>query len=294
MDLFLNNLIRFFPLKGDHQMTYFSTRDLSQRLERTEACYNADFVSSRLKMFPDSGVEWIEVKGAYAMFDGVESPLTQTFGLGLFEALTSVEIAAIEAFYHRHGAPIFHEVSPLADPSHMSLLHRHGYHPIEQTTIMYLPLSKENMMHVSSQKGITSRILSEGEEDTWARLSAEGWGAEMAGLPGLMEFMYQFSRIAVRSTGAWPFIAEFNGTPISTGMLYIKDDTALLAGDSTILDGRNKGAQNALFDARLRCAVSKGCTMAMVVTSPGSQSQRNAEKNGFRIAYTRTKWGKNA
>jgi hypothetical protein len=28
----------------------------------------------------------------------------------------------------------------------------------------------------------------------------------------------------------------------------------------------------------------------MMDALPGSQSQRNAEKNNFRIAYTRTKW----
>ena len=28
----------------------------------------------------------------------------------------------------------------------------------------------------------------------------------------------------------------------------------------------------------------------MIVAQPGSGSQRNAERNGFRIAYTRTKW----
>jgi hypothetical protein len=27
-----------------------------------------------------------------------------------------------------------------------------------------------------------------------------------------------------------------------------------------------------------------------MVTEAGSQSQRNAERKGFRIAYTRTKW----
>lgn len=28
----------------------------------------------------------------------------------------------------------------------------------------------------------------------------------------------------------------------------------------------------------------------MLVAEPGSNSQRNAERNGFRVAYTRTKW----
>ncbi len=28
----------------------------------------------------------------------------------------------------------------------------------------------------------------------------------------------------------------------------------------------------------------------MMVAQPGSGSHRNAERNGFRVAYTRTKW----
>jgi hypothetical protein len=40
----------------------------------------------------------------------------------------------------------------------------------------------------------------------------------------------------------------------------------------------------------MRYAFDHGCDLAMMVTQPGSESQRNAERNGFRIAYTRTKW----
>ncbi|HYO16464.1 MAG TPA: hypothetical protein VE685_24980 [Thermoanaerobaculia bacterium] len=32
------------------------------------------------------------------------------------------------------------------------------------------------------------------------------------------------------------------------------------------------------------------CDLAMMCAHPGSASQRNAERHGFRIAYTRTKW----
>jgi hypothetical protein len=28
----------------------------------------------------------------------------------------------------------------------------------------------------------------------------------------------------------------------------------------------------------------------MIVAEPGSESQRNAERRGFRVAYTRLKW----
>jgi gentisate 1,2-dioxygenase len=76
----------------------FSDKELSQKLERTEARANADFVETRARLDPDHGAEWIEVGGAYAMFDGVESPLTQTFGLGLFEETTEEHLDEIEAF----------------------------------------------------------------------------------------------------------------------------------------------------------------------------------------------------
>ena len=44
--------------------------------------------------------------------------------------------------------------------------------------------------------------------------------------------------------------------------------------------------------ARLEYAVEMGCDLAMIGTEPGSGSQRNAQRQGFRIAYTRIKWGK--
>ena len=54
----------------------YSDRNLAQKLELTEAHSNAAFVEARAKMFPASTAEWTEVAGAYAMFDGTESPLT--------------------------------------------------------------------------------------------------------------------------------------------------------------------------------------------------------------------------
>ena len=63
----------------------FSDRTLSRRLERAEASSNASFVEAHARLRPEAGAEWIEVAGAYAMFDGVHSPCTQTFGLGIFQ-----------------------------------------------------------------------------------------------------------------------------------------------------------------------------------------------------------------
>ena len=37
-------------------------------------------------------------------------------------------------------------------------------------------------------------------------------------------------------------------------------------------------------------AAAHGCDLAMMVAETGSNSQRNAERKGFRVAYTRLKW----
>ena len=266
-------------------MTIFSDKNLSQKLERTEARSNADFVDTRARLSPESGAEWIEAAGAYAMFDGAESPLTQTFGLGLFEEITDTEIDRLEEFFRKHDAPIFHEVSPMADASLIELLNKRGYQPMELTSVMFRPL--ENLPLQPEHSKIATRVIEKDEVDIWARTAANGWSSEM---PGLDDFMFQFCRIGAQCSNSFPYIAELEGKSISTGALLIYEDVALLAGASTIPEGRKQGAQSALLAARLRHAVENGCKIAMLCAAPGSQSQKNAQKNGFQIAYTRTKW----
>ena len=265
----------------------YADKNLAQKLERTEARSNAAFVETRAKMFPASGAQWIEVAGVYAMFDGIESPCTQTFGLGVFDEITNAELEKLEAFFKERNAPIFHEVSPLADASLLPLLNERGYQPIELTSVMFRQLAPEINLDYTLNPKIKTRIIEAGEEKLWAQVSANGWATEME---GLAEFMFQFGQISASCAGGFPYLAELENEPISTGMLFIYEDVAILAGASTILEGRRQGAQLALLDARLRYAAEHGCTIAIMGALPGGQSQRNAEKNGFRIAYTRTKW----
>ncbi len=271
--------------------TIFSDRALSQKLERAEARANADFVKSRARIMPESGAMWIDINGVYAMYDGCESPCTQTFGLGLFDEITGVEIQEIEKFFSDRGAPVFHEVSPMADASIMGLLNARGYKPVELTSVMYRPLEKIEKPAGVLNPGIVTRIISPDEADLWAKTSAAGWATEMEGMG---EFMFQFSRISAGCDGASPFLAELDGKPVAAGMLFIYDDVAMFAGASTIPEGRNNGAQTALLSSRLKFAAEQGCSLAVMEALPGGQSQKNAQKNGFSIAYTRTKWQLNA
>ena len=105
----------------------FADLALSRRLESAEGFACREFAEARRRLFPESGAEWI--RGAYAVFDTVDSPVTQTFGLGLYEALSGETLDRIERFFHERGAPAVHEVSPLAGVGALDLLCARGYRP---------------------------------------------------------------------------------------------------------------------------------------------------------------------
>lgn len=263
----------------------FSDLNLSRRLERAEGRGNVDFVEARAAVSPESGACWIDVAGTYAMFDGVESPLTQTFGLGLFETTSNADLQHIEVFFTERGAPVFHEVSPLADPATFPLLNERGYEPFEFTSVMFRPLSPGAEARRGSD--VSVRMAGPGEHELWAQTAARGWSSDFEELG---DFILGLSRISAHRANAPSFLAELDGRPVATGALCIWEGVALLAGASTVPEARRRGAQLALLDARLAYAAAHGCDIAMMCAQPGSASQRNAERQGFRIAYTRIKW----
>lgn len=260
---------------------------LARRLERVEGLANADFVDAHARAFPEIGAQWIEVAGALAMFDGVDSPCTQTFGLGMFDPITDVHMDEIEAFFETRGAKVFHEVCPLIDISLVEMLNARGYRPMEYSSVLYRPIRRGEEGELPQNSSIEARLVKSGEAKLWTHVVREGWH-DVA--PEIGEFLREFEDIIPHQRNSHKFLAEKDGQPIAAGALHTCEGVALLAGACTIPQHRKQGAQRALLEGRFRFAVDHGCDIAMMVAQPGSGSQRNAERQGFRIAYTRTKW----
>ena len=264
----------------------FCDQTLSRRLERAEGHSSTKFIEARAIAFPNIGARWIEVAGAYAMYDGVNSPLTQTFGLGLFQTVTEADMEIVEQFYSERGASVFHEISPLAEPALLALLNERGYHPIELTSVMFRPIWRGVKLAAPRNERINIRLAQAGEQELWAQTAAKGW-SEFA---EYTDFMLELAQVSAKREDGLSFLAELEGQPIATGGLSICEGVALMAGASTIPEARKQGAQLALLESRLNYAAEQGCDIAMICALPGSASQRNAERQGFRIAYTRIKW----
>lgn len=258
---------------------------LSRRLERAEGRANVAFVESLARLQPSVGATWREVGGTLAMFGGVGAPTTQTFCLGMRGLPTAEELDALEAFFRERGADVDHEVSPLADPALLATLGARGYRPLELSSVMHQPLGADTPP--APDGPVRARRIDAGEAVRWAETAALGWGAES---PELGAFMRTFGLTSAGAEGTVCFLAECDGEAIGAAAMVVHDGVALLAGASTRREWRGRGAQATLLRARLAHAAAAGCDLAMMGAAPGSASQRNAERQGFRIAYTRIKW----
>jgi GNAT superfamily N-acetyltransferase len=208
---------------------------------------------------------------------------------------TADDFDALEAFFLDRRADVRHEVSPLAGVAIFSALSVRGYTPIELTSVMFRSIAhgstdgdSDPPAHERINPSLQVRHISADESEIFATTAAKGWSESADHRP----FLEGIGRVIATRADSPCFVAELEGRPMATGVLVLSDGVALLAGASTVPEHRRQGAQLALLGARLGFARSKGCDIAMMCAAPGSASQRNAERHGFRIAYTRVKWQK--
>ena len=262
----------------------FANLDLAKRLEGAEAFACAQFAVARKRLDPHSTSAWMNCAGATVVFDGIDAPTTQTFGLGLFEELTAASLDQIEQFFLTRGAEVMHEVCPFAGASTLDLLCARGYRPFEISNVLYRKAEPPTESHAD---GIRVRIASLDEAQLWSDINARGWTHEH---PEFESFVRETGVLMVAREGSPCFLAEVDGTPGAAGALILHQGVALFGGASTVPDLRRRGLQAALLHERMRYAAEHGCDLAMMVAEAGSNSQRNAERIGFRVAYTRLKW----
>ena len=262
----------------------FADLSLARRLERAEGHACRGFAEARKRLDLESESTWMDCAGAYAVFDGIDSPVTQSFGLGMFEEPSAESMERIERFFFDRGAAAMHEVSPLAGIATLDLLCARGYRPMEISSVLYQPIASQQR---ADGGDVRVRVIGPDEAGRWSKISARGWAHDH---PELQGFLESFGVLVAAREQSVCFLAELDGQPGAAGVLSLHEGVALFGGASTVPEMRRRGLQAALLQARMSYAAERGCNLAMMVTEAGSQSQRNAERTGFRIAYTRTKW----
>lgn len=78
-----------------------------------------------------------------------------------------------------------------------------------------------------------------------------------------------------------------SASPAGQGVVIRQHKVFALCGAGTLTEYRGHGLQTALLRVRMAAAAMAGCEYAVVVTQGGTTSQRNAERLGFRVAYSK-------
>jgi hypothetical protein len=257
---------------------------LARRLEEAQAQGRAEGARAQARRRPHGGVTVEAVAGGYAVCNPFGSPSTRAhaFGLGMKGPVTEAELERVDTFYRRRGVPAHVDLCPLADPSLPELLGRRGYRLAEWTNVLARPVRRgEPVAPPPAPLQVRQAVLSEAEG--WARVVARGFTGQQEVTPADVEMgLSLFDLPAVHC-----FWGLVDGTAAGGGAVALHRGVATLFGGSTLPPFRQRGLQTALLQARLAFAAAAGCDLATTNTVPGSISQRNAERLGFRVVYTR-------
>jgi GNAT superfamily N-acetyltransferase len=263
-----------------------TNRELALKLETAEALNQVEGVRTHNRLIKDSQARYQKIGSGYAIYAGNDSPLTQIFGLGLSGEVSEEQIIELEEFYKQWNAPVQAEVCHLSDIALSRMFIERGYQISEFSNVLLRRLDEGDQFAVSEENQV--RQVRPEEIDKVAEVISEGF-LETKEIPPLFREIF---RVCFAQSNATMFAAFKADPPAGGGTLFIMDDIALLGGASTLPAYRNQGIQTDLLRARLAYAQAMRCRWAMVTTQPGTISQKNVERQGFQVVYSRTKFTK--
>lgn len=257
---------------------------LARRIEAADAAGGAECARTLARMCPELGATSMSVAGGQAVFTGSDSPVTQALGMGMDGPVTSDEFDRMEDFFSSRSAAVNIELCPLADASLVKLLAARGYRLVELSNTLARRIDGHEAKAAGAET-VHVREPNPDEVDDWARMIAGGFVEEADPPRQIVDLVASGLQIA----GATCHAAELDGQLAGGGTVLVDRGVAALVGQSTAPHLRKKGVQAALIRAGLATAAKAGCDLAVTCTLSGSVSQRNFERQGFRVVYTRSK-----
>jgi GNAT superfamily N-acetyltransferase len=270
-------------MPGVNDAPLFCGTDLARRIEAAEAQLIVGATeAARRRGAPGLA---LPVGGGYGCFADEGSPMNKVVGLG-FDGVPD-DWADVEARLLRHG-PVQVELSTLADPAVVALLSDRGYRlaGFEDVLGLALPVDPPSV-----RPDVEVRPTVADELGAWVDVVVEGFAhPDGEGVASHEEFPRDVVDRAMRdfaAAGAVAYVALCDGAVAGGGSIRMTDGIAQLTGAATAPAFRRRGVQAALLAARLRDAAAAGCDLAVVTTAPGSTSQKNVQRKGFELLYTR-------
>jgi ribosomal protein S18 acetylase RimI-like enzyme len=261
---------------------------LARRLESAEEIPQVLYAESYKKSRPEIGAEWQQIAGGHMIFAGIGSPIGRATALGLDREVTESDLDRIEEFYRSHGAPSQVDVCPYTDFKFLEMLKSRGYGFSEFNNVLVRQLDSQFLSDDGQPPlpaGVEIRRGGHEEAQLLSDILQKCFfpdGNPPEGMDQLLLPMFQFPDAVVLAGSVHGKLAA-----TATGLVIPEQKIVALAGAGTLPEFRNRGLQTALLRHRMKAAAEAGCELAVIVTQGGTTSQRNAERLGFTVAYTK-------
>jgi len=252
-------------------------RKLAQRIEDASLRMAAVFAEA---LGPDSEV--VPVADGLLITHKHLPSWSKAIGLGMTRPVSDADFDTLEGLFADRGLQGAMYFCPFCDPSVQRLASARHWCVDEWTNMLVRPLNPGDVYYPAGGE-LTIELVDEDHYEAWADLIARGFATDGA----LTEDDRAYHLGFARTRGVKCLIAKRDGVPAGAASIaMIQGEVSLLAA-STLPEHRRHGIHLALIRHRLGMAAEAGCDLAIYGAVPGSPSQRNAERAGFRVAYTR-------
>ena len=265
----------------------FCDTDLARRIERAETAFIT--AGNRAAQRRTGGAGFLlPVACGVASFAEPDSPWNKVAGLGFAGLPAEAELADVERAFADRGAQVQVELSNLADPAVGDLLTGRGYRLASYENVLGRPITGD--AEPVRPPGVEVRPSGDEELDIWLGVVLDAVAhPDTEGLPWPDAFPRGIVENAERdlaAAGARRYLALVDGVPAGGASMHVMDGIAQFSA-GTAPAFRRRGVQSALLAVRLADAATAGCDLAAVTVQPGSPSQRNVQRRGFDLLYTR-------
>ncbi len=274
-------------------------------------------------LWPERGATYLEVAGGVALWLGEDQLVNVATGLAMDGPPEEGDLRAIEDFYSSRGTVPMVATCPFADPSLFMLLGAQGWRLAEfenalalEPDLVELDAVEPNTLEPAAPaaatpaaaperapaglsptapaelcasgmvsrcpRGVELRVCeSPDERELFGRIAARGFSDGDEPGPAHLDF----GRLMAAHRDHILVMAWIDGRPAATASVKIQGDVAWLSADSTLPEFRRRGIQQVVQRFRIDLARKAGCRLVVTESVPGSGSQRNMERLGFRVIY---------
>lgn len=255
---------------------------LVRRLETAQAQQSRSFLLEAIRKNANGSACALRGRWGFAHYFAEGHFLNQALALGLRGPVASAQLERVERLLGKGGHPVVLELAPTAHADLPRLLAERGYciqsfqHVLEKKINSRISTATPDW---DSQ--VQVRRIEAQEMVLWCQVVHAGF----LSVDTLGSGEEAASGFSAEAAGNQLYLATVDGHPAGAAVLGCFNGVGVCSGTSVLPRFRGLGAQRALVAARLEAAEQAGCRWACSAVLPGSASQANLERCGFRVAY---------